>query len=613
MTQNTPTIASILETYKSSKTALLSTISATTTSNNTTATTTTTTPNNNNNTGGGGGLYQTAASHLLSLKSCQRTACLLLESRVEDVKRARAKVDAGRQLLENLAYERDNFLKQIEFCRGLETAELERMAREEMGVDDAAGGTTTTTTTTEGEEEGDGDNIINSFLLSHVTDDDDGTGANRDYRHDQWHESNLKKLNFEVEERRRLLDKLTRRRDELSRDEASLRDKHKFLKELPSRLAAVEKATLPLQDYFATGAAAGGSCATGRAAVEISSERKTRVRLAKDLSGALYTLCSQVQGFVDAFRDEEVVIGIGEVSSAEEEEKGVFGKSVTLEFRVAGCAAANVITLEFRHDGVRDIVTVLASGKGIDSDFLLYNVFPDDTGENTPNVANYSVGAECDGSKRRRRSYGKPYLWAQYLAGLYFLPATTSSSSNDDPTEKLIKMGQNTAAILTQLKRRIRSHLTLYQTLRTLQNNKMDQIPISPQLANIKIFPTDTFTTHVTSWTPLPSSHSSSSSPPAKHYRVKFKKHQSFHVFEACVKITPEYPAVAPFWTAVRGGNTTLGGGSGTTTGSNAGTADASSSTSFTKNTISYDGDDEMLAKVNSASGLMVEGDETGW
>jgi THO complex subunit 5 len=99
--------------------------------------------------------------------------------------------------------------------------------------------------------------------------------------------------------------------------------------------------------------------------------------------------------------------------------------------------AAHPLSVELRLDGIAfvfvylhnlHVVTVnVKPNKGgpskgkkdvaIDDD-LLVNLFPGDTGSDTPNVANKVrvAGFQFDASRRDR-----PYKWAQHLAGLDFL------------------------------------------------------------------------------------------------------------------------------------------------------------------------------------------------
>lgn len=311
------------------------------------------------------------------------------------------------------------------------------------------------------------------------------------------HDSNLKKLEEESRKRRRFLNDLSLCREELKAEEANLDEKRRFLSDLPGRLAEVEKATLPLKDGFPRKLSA-------------SAERKRIADLAVDLPGPLYVLASQVQAFLDAYDERELRLEI-----------------VPPAVRVHCCE----VSVEFCHLPRRDVVTVRASGEGIDEAFLLPNLFQEDFGEDSPNSANHHADHENDFTKAR------PYLWAQYLAGLHFLP-----------NPKKTNVAQNCSSILKALKTRITSHRTLFRLSETLRS-KPSQIPTHPSLPQ-DVFPViKAPNTRLVFWDRVSNDKSllGSDSPLSTHiYHVKLMR--TFPVFEFYVKITSEYPRVPPRW-----------------------------------------------------------------
>lgn len=111
-------------------------------------------------------------------------------------------------------------------------------------------------------------------------------------------------------------------------------------------------------------------------------------------------------------------------------------------------ALSHAATFVFRYLDTLHIVTVEATAGGLSSssssakktkkgadtsaleEDLLVNLFPGDTGADTPNAANKLQRRAFEFDIRLRRD--RPYRWAQHLAGLDFLPAVPAGRAPPD-------------------------------------------------------------------------------------------------------------------------------------------------------------------------------------
>ena len=120
-----------------------------------------------------------------------------------------------------------------------------------------------------------------------------------------------------------------------------------------------------------------------------------------------------------------------------------------------------------------NIVTAKATG----NPRLLINLFPGDTGDSLPNLSTYhdlSLNAHSSIIGSDEFS-GRPFLWAQWLAGLLFLP-----------DEQIERLEPSTKAVIRQLLRRVRAQGVLKDLLAALAN-RPNPIPIHPSFSCLNL------------------------------------------------------------------------------------------------------------------------------
>ncbi|CAN0350270.1 unnamed protein product, partial [Hapterophycus canaliculatus] len=108
---------------------------------------------------------------------------------------------------------------------------------------------------------------------------------------------------------------------------------------------------------------------------------------------------------------------------------------------------------------------------------ILANLFPNDTGKDTPNVANHHVMA-AQASSRGVFEYPpdvpcRPYRWAQWLAGLHFPPlAPGAAGAAVGANRAAMPIEPSTRAVLVALRSRARTHAALGDQLKGLSAGK---------------------------------------------------------------------------------------------------------------------------------------------
>ena len=113
---------------------------------------------------------------------------------------------------------------------------------------------------------------------------------------------------------------------------------------------------------------------------------------------------------------------------------------------------------------------------------LLVNLFPNDTGRDTPNPSNHhSRAARASASgifKFPSDVPCRPYLWAQWLAGLHF-PHAAEVGGGDGAAAEFRALGgerekgpiePSTRAVMSALRSRLRTHASLAEQLRNLSS-----------------------------------------------------------------------------------------------------------------------------------------------
>jgi hypothetical protein len=280
-------------------------------------------------------LMKKIPNQLLTLKETQRALCLnYVFSLQSNIQQKRKDVESQSLLLQNLIYEKYHLEREIKECeQGFDDKHLLIVAKQEMGLatpkDDVTAATaatadknaTTATTAEDGdkeESEEDHEAIINSYLKPPGISD-----ASFSYRNPSRFAYNTSRIHKESNSRQRLLVELTnesKRKRELL---IGVKDQDEFLDGIPNKIKKLEDWSVPLQEYFQkqmpskyqnTNDRSDGTksnttaVAAGGVELMIGSERRNRLRDAKELSGPLYTLFLQFQSYLDAHCTKKVNI-----------------------------------------------------------------------------------------------------------------------------------------------------------------------------------------------------------------------------------------------------------------------------------------------------------------
>lgn len=106
---------------------------------------------------------------------------------------------------------------------------------------------------------------------------------------------------------------------------------------------------------------------------------------------------------------------------------------------------------------------------------LLTNLFPNDTGKDTPNPANHH-GPAAQASARGVFDFPadvpcRPYRWAQWLAGLHFPQTRAAAAAGTGATGgndvAAVPIEPSTRAVVAALRSRVRTHVSLAGQLKS--------------------------------------------------------------------------------------------------------------------------------------------------
>jgi THO complex subunit 5 len=283
---------------------------------------------------------------------------------------------------------------------------------------------------------------------------------------DEQHTRMLARLAGELAERKRLqarVAELKRECDALGKQNATL---DAFLGSLKGKLAGLADTSRPLQQFMAL------------PHVTRPDAERTATSL---LPTPLYVLFAAGGGFREACDRLLTVRVDGDVGLAAQflacadKPLAPFPLSVTLVFQLADPTAAaaataatapppppSLVPIRFAYLPALNIVTVTVTttdGKpaGIGSQDVLVNLVPDDMGDVSPNPAHH-----FDGQRRAIKfdATARPYRWAQWLAGLDFVPLARAEQQPDQRS--------SVATILTLLKQRLVARKSLATQFKSL-------------------------------------------------------------------------------------------------------------------------------------------------
>lgn len=366
---------------------------------------------------------------LITLRQVNREI-LMEEDKVKaQTEAAKAPVDSTTLKLHNLLYEKNHYVKAIRSCLDFQT--------KHPGIDLVP------------EEE---------FHRSAPADIRDKTLAA-----DAAHDLMLKRLNFELVQRKELCERHEKLEQQKSSLLGAIANQKKFLSSLPSHLKSLKKASLPVQQQLGM----------------LHTKKLKQHHAAELLPAPLYITYTQLLGQKEAFGDNIEVEINGSTKDAQtfalqqaKQENGTLSNddrmdddaiddeedaqrrrsrsrknskeasNPALAYQLhplkvvlhvydtedSGTKRLKLITLRFEYLAKLNVVCVgPEDSEGMDNN-ILCNLFPDDTGLELPHqMAKLYVGKTPQFSEKDSR----PYKWAQHLAGIDFLPEVPLSVGDD--------------------------------------------------------------------------------------------------------------------------------------------------------------------------------------
>ncbi|KAL2538019.1 THO complex subunit 5B [Forsythia ovata] len=376
--------------------------------------------------------------NFVTLRQANRSILLEEDSVKAETERAKASVEFTTLELQSLLYEKNHQIKAIKACKDLNTKypDIELVPQEEFFSDAP-------------------EEIKNSVISK-----------------DSAHNLMLKRLNFELFQRK----ELCKHRDKLEQRKKALQEtavhRKKFLSSLPSHLKSLKKASLPVQQQLGV----------------LHMKKLKQQQLAELLPPPLYVIYSQLLASKEAFGENIDLELIGSVKDAQDlarqlankatgmstnsensdseyvpddEDGGLRSKrpkngsrkknldqsgmyqahplKIALHINDDGSLDSNsgeLIVLKFEYLIKLNVVCVGVedSEEGPENN-ILCNLFPDDNGLELPRQSAKLIIGDCYSFHEGRTSW--PYKWAQHLAGIDFLPEvsplfTVSETSNDE-------------------------------------------------------------------------------------------------------------------------------------------------------------------------------------
>ncbi|XP_038053852.1 THO complex subunit 5 homolog [Patiria miniata] len=431
-----------------------------------------------------------ASLHFVTLKKLNRLSHFRCKAARETTMAGKQRVDSLHLQLQNLLYEVMHLQKEIKKCRefkskdeDIELVDVDTFYRE----------------------------APSEIATPHSTKKDP-------------HKQRLARLDWELEQRKRLAEKLKdcqSNTDILARE---INTKEEYLDSLQPQLATILQATIPVQEYLSM------------PIHEIRAQHQT----AKLLPRPLYILYVQASAYQEARDssmslkiegDKDAVISAGSASPVIEEESDSDNEESLTQSKRRRKTVGNkleekrqkllakhplqvIMTLKFRDGSVLTLTfsyltslhivsvgvdlklssaakTTTVTSDLLSPDRLLSCLHPGDTGLVSPNASNAYQFSKLgmDSMSSYIGKTGHPYRWAQWLAGLDFLPedseatkATTAISTS------------HMESTLKALRSRTRARLALTKQLTSLERNT---VPVPAQ--SVGLFPAK-IAARLTSW-----------------------------------------------------------------------------------------------------------------
>jgi hypothetical protein len=474
-------------------------------------------------------LVTAASIGLVGLRGAARRAYLDEDACRQQVAGFKKDMDTYHLHHQNLLYEHNHLLREIKLCQDLAMREVEKIKEDEEDPDLLAGA---------------------SQLQSA-----------------EEHQANLDRLQEELRLRADMQSQLKELKELVEKGGREVEERKQWLEGLPDCLKELEKATEPLQKY--TNFAFGG--------------RREQQRRAAALPLPLHTLFCQLEAYCDIkgeergftiavkpasqYRSSQILstCTLGgaeslfvspmaeklatkrrkrhhpsalqkEVADDETQVKSVppedllndliasHDEAVELQLH----PAPNVQAL-IRFQYMEELQLVVAEAS---SPHLLTNLFPSDTGERTPNLANCHMAGVSGDFVFPSDIAGRPYRWVQWLAGLSF------SCPGNRPLEP------TTAAVVERIRSRVLSAEALSAQLSCLSSKRLPSphADVAPLLA-------PTSRVKVDCWEELPQADSPPSESSWEVFGSRtFKLCLTFgqKVWDGTVIVSAEYPLRPP-------------------------------------------------------------------
>ncbi|XP_048853765.1 THO complex subunit 5 homolog isoform X2 [Brienomyrus brachyistius] len=413
--------------------------------------------------------------HFMTLKKLNRLAHMRLKKGRDQTHEAKQRVDALHLQLQNLLYEVMHLQKEISKC-------LEFKSKHEE---------------------------IELVTLDEFFQEAPPEISRLQFTKDDPHQQTLARLDWELEQRKRLAEKY---KDSLASKEKILKSievKKEYLSSLQPGLNAIMQASLPVQEYLS---------------MPFEHVQKQN-EVARHLPPPLYVLLVQVNAYSQAC-DKSITVSIsGDVdeakalskppedsqddesdSDAEEELQNTKRRRPTLGVQLDDkrremlkphplslcvdlkCKDGsvlhlffyylmnlNIMTVKAKVSTAADLVGAISAGELLNSETLLSCLYANDKGSETPNPANRyqfdKVGIATFGDYVSE--LGHPYIWVQNLGGLQF-----PSDRPEAPPDGKSLSASHMESSMKLLKGRLQSRLALHKQFSSLEHSI---IPVSSE------------------------------------------------------------------------------------------------------------------------------------
>jgi len=364
----------------------------------------------------------TIPSCLLQLKGIHRQLYGNIQSAEATYNKKVSQIRKRLRNKEAVQYERKQLEHRIDLLKTFSTPHLIQLARDE----EESGVVATTAVAVEDDhpkKKTDAEILRDYFSGRDISIPDDRTAI-------------LQRLHDEINARGKLEQTIKTKQGQLTKLLKEVKTVTQQLTSIPQHVAAIERASLPLQKLLPESL--------------VGTDRKYRFEQAQSLPAPLYVLLQQLQQVVDDDRDEKTRPTLSVVDKNQVLLQLPFPDPSASQVSTSSKAHSKKAAIQFMYDDLANMVTASSSGCNalLLHDVLLHELFPGDTPPSIPNQR------------------GLPYHWCNYMAGLHRLPPTQQVSSF-----------VSTRVIVAELKRRVRANATLHSALQAFQRGNVPTIP----------------------------------------------------------------------------------------------------------------------------------------